>query len=195
MNTGLTDARVVVALTTSNSAYTQANTATGIAQSGFTQANTATGISQSAFTQANTATTNAATALGVAQSAYTQANTGVTLSGTNSWTGVQTFVGTVGTKTALPLNNIDLSTGDFFTKTISGATTLTVSNVPTTGKAGGFILELTNGGSAVITWWTGVKWASGTAPTLTSAGVDILSFYTVDGGTTWRGAVISKDSK
>lgn len=99
------------------------------------------------------------------------------------------------TKIAMAANAIDLATGNLFTKTISGATTLTVSNVPTTGQAIGFILELTNGGSATITWFSGVKWASGTAPTLTSSGVDILGFYSHDGGTTYRGLVLAKDSK
>lgn len=99
------------------------------------------------------------------------------------------------TKVAMAANNIDLSLGNFFTKTISGATTLTRSNVPATGQAVSFILELTKGGSATITWFSGVKWAGGTAPTLTSAGVDILGFYSHDGGTTWRGMMLSKDSK
>lgn len=96
---------------------------------------------------------------------------------------------------AMPANAIDLATGNLFTKTISGATTLTVSNVPTTGTAASFILELTNAGSAAITWFSGVKWAGGTAPTLTASGVDVLGFYTHNGGTTWRGFLLSKDSK
>jgi hypothetical protein len=99
------------------------------------------------------------------------------------------------TRVAMGANDIDLSLGNVFTKTISGATTLTVSNVPSTGQAISFILELTNGGVGAITWWSGVKWAGGTAPTLTTSGVDILGFYSHDGGTTWRGLVLAKDSK
>jgi hypothetical protein len=99
------------------------------------------------------------------------------------------------TKVVMSANDISLALGNFFTKTISGATTLTVSSVPAAGQATSFILELTNGGSAVITWFSGVKWAGGTAPTLTSSGVDILGFYSHDGGTTWRGLVLAKDSK
>ena len=95
----------------------------------------------------------------------------------------------------MPANAIDLATGNLFTKTISGATTLTVSNVPATGDAASFILELTNAGSAAITWFSGVKWAGGTAPTLTASGVDVLGFYTHNGGTTWRGMLLAKDSK
>ncbi len=99
------------------------------------------------------------------------------------------------TKVAMGANDINLSTGNYFTKTISGITTLTVSNVPTTGTAASFILDLTNGGSAAITWWAGMKWAGGTAPTLTSAGRDVLGFFTHDGGTTWTGLLLGKDVK
>jgi len=98
-------------------------------------------------------------------------------------------------KTAIPASNIDLNTGNFFTRTISGATTLTVSNVVSSGNTNSFILELTNAGSAAITWFSGVKWTGGTAPALTSSGVDILAFYTHDGGTNWRGMLLSKDNK
>lgn len=107
----------------------------------------------------------------------------------------KTLTGLRETKSALAGAAIDLAAGNIFTKTISGATTFTVSNVPATGTATTFILELTNAGSATITWWSGMKWAGGTAPTLTAAGVDILGFYTHDGGTTWRGMVLAKDSK
>jgi hypothetical protein len=88
---------------------------------------------------------------------------------------------------------IDLSAGNYFQKTISGATTFTVTNVPSSGTAASIILDLTNGGSAVITWWSGVKWAGGTAPTLTSSGRDALGFYTFDGGTTWTGLLLGKN--
>jgi len=97
--------------------------------------------------------------------------------------------------TAMSANTVDLATGNYFTKTISGATTFTVTNVPATGTAASFILELTNAGSAAITWFSGVKWAGGSAPTLTAAGVDVLGFYTHNGGSTWRGMLLSKDSK
>lgn len=99
------------------------------------------------------------------------------------------------TKTAMGANNIDLSLCNVFTKTISGATILTVSNVPASSTVAYMILELTNAGSATITWFSGIKWSGGTAPTLTSAGKDILSFYSHDGGTTWNTVAIQKDVK
>lgn len=96
---------------------------------------------------------------------------------------------------AIAASAIDMNLGNYFSKTISGTTTFTVSNVPTTGTAVSFILDLTNGGSATVNWWSGMKWAGGTAPTLTSSGRDVLGFYTWDGGTTWTGLVLGKDVK
>lgn len=100
--------------------------------------------------------------------------------------GVQT------TKAAIGSSDIDLTLGSVFTKTISGNTTFTVSNVPSTGTVASFILDLTNGGSATVTWWSGVKWDSGVAPALTSSGRDVLGFFTHDGGTTWNGFLLGK---
>lgn len=96
---------------------------------------------------------------------------------------------------AIAASNLDMAAGNYFSRTISGTTTFTVSNVPTAGTAISLILDLTNGGSATVNWWSGVKWAAGTAPTLTSAGRDVLGFFTYDGGTTWTGLVLGKDVK
>lgn len=96
---------------------------------------------------------------------------------------------------AASANNFDLATANFFSKTISGASTLTVSNTPTSGNAASFVLDLTNGGSATITWWSNMKWSGGVAPTLTSAGRDVLGFFTYDGGTTWNGFALGLDVK
>jgi hypothetical protein len=40
--------------------------------------------------------------------------------------------------------------------------------------------------------FNGVLWDGGVAPTLTAAGLDILIFYTHDGGTSWRGFVAAQ---
>lgn len=90
---------------------------------------------------------------------------------------------------------INASTGNYFTKTATGALSWTISNVPSNSYTYGFILELTNGGLGTQTWFTGTKWPGGTAPTLASAGTDILVFITRDGGTTWRGSLVQGDSK
>jgi hypothetical protein len=99
------------------------------------------------------------------------------------------------TKFALPANDINLLLGNAFSKTISGSTTLTVSNVPAANTFVSFILDLTNGGSSAVTFWSNVKWVAGTQPTLTASGRDSLGFYTYDNGSTWTGVLIGKDIK
>jgi hypothetical protein len=110
-----------------------------------------------------------------------------------TWTAVQSFDVAIREKSvAVAASNIDLALGGIYTRTISVATTLTLSNVPATGIVPSFVLMLTNGGAATVTWWAGIKWAGGTPPTLTAAGLDALGFYTTDGGTTWIGLVLGK---
>ena len=88
---------------------------------------------------------------------------------------------------------VDCEAGTYFYKTISGATTLTFTNPAATGKVSSFTLELTNP-STNMTWPASVDWAGGSAPTLTTTGVDILTFLTRDGGTTWHGFLASANS-
>ena len=94
-------------------------------------------------------------------------------------------------RTAMAALNIDLNTGSVFTKTIAGASTLTVSNVPATGTVASFILQLVNPGTNV-TWFANIRWAGGAAPTLTASGTDVLGFYTFDAGANWYGLVLGK---
>ncbi len=91
---------------------------------------------------------------------------------------------------------IDTQAADHYTGSISAATTFSFTNPPAAGDSAAFVLELTNAGAAAITWPASVKWEGGTAPSgLPAAGVTLLVFVTRDAGTTWHGAVISKDSK
>lgn len=93
-------------------------------------------------------------------------------------------------------NNINLKNGNVFYKTITENTSFTISNEAAVGEVNSFILELTNAGSAIIAWWDNIRWAKGTAPSsLTADGVDILGFYTRDGGLNWRGVLLSGDSR
>ena len=82
---------------------------------------------------------------------------------------------------------IDLTAGNSVTATTTGATTWTFSNPTASDELCGFVLKLVNGGSATQTWPNSVDWPSGTAPTLTNSGTDVLVFITCDGGTTWYG--------
>ena len=91
---------------------------------------------------------------------------------------------------------IDVSAGNVVTATVSTSTqTFTFTNPSATGKACSFTLILTNGGSQTVNWPSSVDWAGGTAPSLTSSGVDILTFTTVDAGTIWYGFAAGTDMK
>ena len=104
-----------------------------------------------------------------------------------------TITGTKEVKAALSANEIDIATGNYFTKTIASTITFTVTGTPATGTVAAFVLDLTNPGAHAITWWSGLKWEGGSPPTLTASGRDVLSFYTHDGGTVWNGFVIGVD--
>jgi len=87
--------------------------------------------------------------------------------------------------TSMGANDVDCSTANYFTKTITGATTFTFSNVPTSSV---YIMtmEVTLNGSNAITWPAAVKWPADTAPTLTDGKTQLFTFITDDGGTRWR---------
>ncbi len=91
---------------------------------------------------------------------------------------------------------IDISVGNVVTATVSTSTqTFTFTNPSANGKACSFTLILTNGGSQTVNWPGSVDWAGGSAPSLTSSGIDILTFTTVDGGTIWYGFAAGTDMK
>lgn len=90
---------------------------------------------------------------------------------------------------------IDLSLGNLFTKSINSNTTISVLNCLSSGTSNSFILELVNAGAFTITWFSGIKWADGFAPILTASGVDVLGFYSYDGGVTWKGLVLGNNMK
>ena len=88
---------------------------------------------------------------------------------------------------------LNLETSNIFTVSLNAAiTTLTISNPPASGSGGSFTLILTADGTArAVTWPASIKWAGGTAPTLTSTSgkIDTFAFFSSDGGTTWQGYV------
>ncbi len=94
------------------------------------------------------------------------------------------------TAEAVSALDIDLSTGNYFTKTISANSTFTFSNPPSSGTVGSFTLELTHT-SGTVTWPTSVKFPADTAPTLTTGKTHIFVFVTDDGGTRYRGAALA----
>jgi hypothetical protein len=89
-----------------------------------------------------------------------------------------------GSVTAVSLLDIDCSQGNYFTKTISGNSTFTFSNVPS--GAYGVMIEVENT-SGTITWPAEVKFPNDTAPTLLTGKTHLFIFVTDDSGTRWRG--------
>jgi len=90
--------------------------------------------------------------------------------------------------------DIDVTAGNVVTATVDTSTnTFTFSDPSATGKACSFTLLLTNGGSQTVNWPSSVDWAGGSAPSLTSSGVDVLTFTTVDAGTIWYGFAAGLD--
>ena len=123
-------------------------------------------------------------------------------SGINVLAGVSTFAAQIeangGTKitgsqtsniSAMGANAVDCSAGNYFTKTITGATTFTFTNVPT-GVAYTFTMEVTLNGSNAITWPASVKWPADTPPAITDGKTQLFVFLTDDGGTRWRGSSV-----
>ena len=117
-------------------------------------------------------------------------------------TAAQTNITSVGTLTGITIDGayeqvaeavgaleIDCSTGNYFTKTISGNSTFTFANPASSGTVTSFTLELTHS-SGTVTWPASVKWNADTAPTLTTGKTHLFMFVTDDGGTRYRGSAL-----
>jgi len=95
------------------------------------------------------------------------------------WTSNVYAIGSVGGGT----QDIDLNLANVFTMTITGATTFTVSNWPSSGTYREALLIITNGGSNV-SWPSGTQFNNSNQPVLSTSGTDHLMIYSTDGGTT-----------
>lgn len=85
--------------------------------------------------------------------------------------------------------SINLSLGNVFQHTPSGDRTYSITNA-VNGQAHSFTLIIHMGVTIVrtLTFPSSVKWQGGEIPDLTTAGKTyVLTFMTVDGGTTWLG--------
>lgn len=78
---------------------------------------------------------------------------------------------------------LDLKTANNFTHAVAADTTFTVMAHDGSSFQLG-TLVLTNGGAFTVTWPDSFKWADGAPPALTAEGVDVITFFTVDGGNT-----------
>ena len=85
---------------------------------------------------------------------------------------------------------IDCAAGNYYTKTVTGATAFTFTNVPTS-VAYFLTIEVTCNGSNAVTWPASVKWPADTAPAITDGKTTLFMFVTDDGGTRWRGSSLA----
>ena len=179
------------------------------AQAAFNAANNSASVTsvQSAYNTANNAYAAANNAATTASNAYTAANvgsifvsTGGTVSGNvsfannvtvtqnltvKSFTETHNVIGTVTTSSTLTLTDGTVQTA---TLTASTACTFTMPT-PTAGKSFALLLKqaaTTGGGTATF---TGVKWGTSGAPTITATAgkMDILTF--IADGTNWYGSI------
>ena len=98
-------------------------------------------------------------------------------------------VGTVTTSTALDFEN-----GNVQTVTTSGFALVnplvySLTNPPASGIAGTMTVIFTNGSASTSSFHSSIIWPGGVEPTLSASGVDVISFLTTDGGTTYYGFV------
>lgn len=84
---------------------------------------------------------------------------------------------------------LNLKTANNFTHAVVADTTFTV-----TAHAGSSFqlgtLVLTNGGAFTVTWPDSFKWTDGVPPSLMASGVDVITFFTIDGGETYYAAQV-----
>ena len=92
---------------------------------------------------------------------------------------------------------IDLATAQVYTATITASNTITIafSNAPSAGQSQIVLLRLTDAGGGTIVYPANTKITAGTAPTLTTSGVDVLGVYYDVTTTTYMLFVIGLDVK
>ncbi len=91
--------------------------------------------------------------------------------------------------------SMDVNTATVYDVTLSANTTFSLASPGAGVKTLTLILRQDATGGRTVTWPASVKWSAGAAPTLqtTANNVSILSFMTVDNGTTWFGFLSGED--
>jgi hypothetical protein len=146
--------------------------------------------------------TNVATFLGTPSSANLAAaltdetGTGLAVFGTTpTLTGLREAYSAVTSSSGTA--TLDFETATVFQLTLSeDVTTFTWNNAPTSGTAFGFTLKVIQDSTArTIAFPASVDWPGGAAPTLSSGSgdVDVFTFFTIDGGTTYYGFTAGQD--
>lgn len=91
-------------------------------------------------------------------------------------------------------NLVTLDTSKFSVFSLNVGSALTIELIAPhlgTGEVATCILEIKNSGQFLVVWNSNIKWSYGIPPNLSSAGTDIISFYSYDKGATWKANVVS----
>lgn len=89
--------------------------------------------------------------------------------------------------------NIDVSAASIYDITLAASTTITFTNSPPSGKAQTLLLILRQDATGSRTCAvTNAKYTDGTAPVLSTGAndIDVVSYFTVDGGSNWFGSFV-----
>ena len=92
---------------------------------------------------------------------------------------------------------LDLAQGNFFEFTLTeNVTGWTFSNLASSGTASSWIIKITQHASSAktVAYPSAVKWAGGTDHVMSTAtgSIDIVSMFTIDGGTTIYANIVGK---
>lgn len=100
--------------------------------------------------------------------------------------------GIAGKSVVMSDNTIDLTRGNYFVKTVTSNGQLLINGVAPSATVSMFVLEIVNGGSAIMKWPAFTRW-SVSPPSLSSNGTDVVGFYTLDAGLTWIAVLLGLD--
>ena len=144
---------------------------------------------------AETSGFNALTLNGLSSTAFIRSNATTNLNKNKlnrtvlkNWSESKTDLGSISGTADLSITNSNI-----FSATILGNTTFTFTFNALVGTAVGFSIILTNNDLGYITWPANVKWPGGIVSALSGYGIDVLSFMSVDDGTTWLGVLCGLD--
>lgn len=92
---------------------------------------------------------------------------------------------------------LDLAQGNFFEFTLTeNVTGWTFSNLASSGTASSWIIKITQHASSAktVAYPSSIKWAGGTDHVMSTAtgAIDIVSMFTIDGGTTIYANIVGK---
>jgi len=134
-----------------------------------------------ALASGNAALVDAGTALSSGNAALAYADTKYAISGGL----VDGQMRTVVTALGLYGSGIPCTSGNYFTATLSGDSSVYFTGVPAASYSLTYEVQHDTG---TITWPTEVKWPADTPPTLTTGKTHLFMFVTENSGTTWRAA-------